>query len=104
MTRIKKITVVLGSLCLMLIILVGCTNGKQYFEQGTEVNIQDFCGDRTIVFEFDENSLGEEYAEKYNNFCKDSSEYPRIYLVKNGNRSSLAGDYRFFCITTITKK
>ena len=52
---------------------VGCTNGKQYFEKGTEVNIQDFSGDHTIVFEFNENSLGEEYAEKYKNFCKEDS-------------------------------
>lgn len=76
MTRIKKLTVVLCSLCLMLtLLMVGCTNAneKQYFEQGTEVRYQDFNGEHTIVFEFDEDSLGEEYAEKYKNFCKEDS-------------------------------
>ena len=76
---------------------VGCTNAneKQYFEQGTEVRVQDFNGDHTIVFDFDENSLGEEYAEKYNNFCKDSSEYPKNAILKDEimNDSSV---YRLF--------
>ena len=72
------------TLCMTIAMLtVGCTNGKQYFEKGTEVNIQDFCGDRTIVFEFDENSLGEEYVKKYKNFCKDSSEYPQNAVLKD---------------------
>jgi len=72
------------TLCMTIAMLtVGCTNGKQYFEKGTEVNIQDFCGDRTIVFEFDENSLGEEYAKKYNNFCKVKSK--EQYFSDNEN-------------------
>ena len=91
MVRIKKLTVVLCSLCLMLTLLtVGCTNGKQYFEKGTEVKIQDFSGDHTIVFEFDENSLGEEYAKKYKNFCKDSSEYPQNAVLKDEIMNNLS--------------
>ena len=64
------------ALFLMLTLLaVGCTNAneKQYFEQGTEVTNEDRRGGYPIVFDFDENSLGEEYAEKYNNFCKEAS-------------------------------
>lgn len=73
-------------LCLMLTLLtIGCTNAseKQYFEQGTEVDVLEFYGERTIVYEFDENSLGEEYAKNYKNFCKDSSEYPQNAELKD---------------------
>ncbi len=91
MVRMKKPTLVLCSLCLMLTLLtVGCTNGKQYFEKGTEVKIQDFSGDHTIVFEFDENSLGEKYAKKYKNFCKDSSEYPQNAVLKDEIMNNLS--------------
>ena len=100
MVRMKKPTLVLCSLCLMLTLLtVGCTNGKQYFEQGTEVGFQNRYGEYTIVCEFDENSLGEEYAKKYRNFCKeegivakeelrDATVYRMLRMIIGGQASS----------------
>ena len=88
------------TLCMTIAMLtVGCTNGKQYFEKGTEVGFQKRYGEYTIVCEFDENSLGEEYAKKYRNFCKeegiaakeelrDATVYGALRMIIGGQASS----------------
>ncbi|MCI5791421.1 MAG: hypothetical protein MR239_06020 [Clostridiales bacterium] len=88
------------TLCMTIAMLtVGCTNGKQYFEKGTEVGFQNRYGEYTIVCEFDENSLGEEYAKKYRNFCKeegiaakeelrDATVYRMLRMIIGGQASS----------------
>lgn len=99
MKKIRMVIIAMVFVAVMTAVFVGCTE-KQYFEQGTKVGFQKRYGEYTIVFEFDENSLGEEYAKKYRNFCKeegiaakeelmnDSTVYGTLRMIIGGQASS----------------